>query len=248
MSVEPVTVAVLVYRSPAWLDFCLEGLHRAKNETPIEILVVANDPEPQVLGHQVFKFAGGSGNSEVFTRPGHVFHNPDPTEHHAPRVYRAWNYAVEQSATSQVIIYGSDFYASDGWVDELVACRQQFPMSVPTSRSVESGRRWSYFNTFMDFGVTPSTFRRDEFVAYADEIRKLGEFKSGLMYQPALFDREAFLEHGGYPTHQIEFPPGSEAHADQALMRLMEKSGWKHMTAWGSVVYHAQHGEATDAE
>jgi len=98
-----VTVGILIYKSAEWLNFALEGLHAAKNETRYNLMVVANDAPREI---------------EELPTVTHIWRNSDPSDYYIRRVYRAWNFAVKQAATEYVVLMNSDMYASDYWLDE----------------------------------------------------------------------------------------------------------------------------------
>ena len=226
-----VTVAVLVYRSRRWLDFVLDGLSSAINETRYRLLIVANDPTPEV---------------RTDSRVTIIHENPDPTEYYIRRVYRAWNRCIAEARTESVVLLNSDMYASDDWLDALVACREANPTAVPTSLLVESGRIPSALPSYvMDFGVTPDTFRADDWVRHADVVRGgLGEMREGGLFMPVLLTKEMIRRAGGYPEDQAERP--GLLTGDRRFFMRLQQAGYQHVTAMGSVVYHAQEGEMRD--
>ena len=221
---QPVTVATLVYKSPVWLSFCLEGLVYAKNRVPSRVLVVGNDATEEVKA---------TGRLDL------DFRNEDPSEYYINRVYRAWCAAVEAAETDLVVLVNSDHYPTDGWLDALVEAKEAEPMSVPTSLQVESGRIPSAMPEYArNFGTSPETFDVEGFKRYADTIRKPGVTEPGRLFMPCLFERDTFLRLGGYPHGN---PTGTTG--DKAFFARLAESGYRHVTAMGSVVAHIQEGE-----
>ena len=49
MTRPPVTVDMLIYRSPEWMNFALDGLIYARNRTPTRVMVVGNDANEEVM-------------------------------------------------------------------------------------------------------------------------------------------------------------------------------------------------------
>ena len=226
----PVTVAMLVYRDPAWLSFALEGLAWSKNETPYRTLVVGNDAEPDVLA---------TGRLDVDHR------NADPAEHYLARVYRAWNRAVEESQTELVCLINSDMYVSDYWLDELVGVYLGDKNTLPCSLLVESGRIPSAMPEYVEsLGTTPDGFDRAKWMEVSGKLRLSGGGRTepGRLFMPVLFERENFLRLGGYPAGN---PAGTTG--DKDLFGRFARAGYRHLTALGSVVYHVQSGEMLDA-
>jgi GT2 family glycosyltransferase len=206
----------------------MAGVDASDNVTRYRWLVVANDAEDDVIsGLQVADFDW-------------VDHrNPDPGSYYIPRVYRAWNRGVLEARTPLVCMLNSDMYASDDWLDNLMSTKPASPNTVPTSLLVESGRLPSAMPEHVhDFGRNPEVFDRDGFLAHANTIKKPGRTEPGRLYMPILVDRQEFFDVGGYPDGN---PPGTTG--DKDLIRRYAKAGFKHVTARGSVVYHAQQGE-----
>lgn len=224
MSRPPVTVAMLVYRDPAWLSFALEGLAWSRNETPYRTLVVGNDAEPDVVS---------TGRLDVDHRNGN-----GPTR--IGKIYAAWNRAVAESRTELVCLINDDMSVSDYWLDELVDLYSKSPKVIPCGLLVESGRIPSAMPEHVkNFGLTVGEFDADGFRAHADSIRRRGECEPGRLYMPCLFERSAFMRLGGYPLGN---PPGTTG--DKDLFSRFASDGYLHMTALGSVSYHVQCGSA----
>jgi len=89
-----------------------------------------------------------------------------------------------------------------------------------------------------NFGMNPEEFRRDEFLDYAESVRQSGQIEPGRLFMPILVDRQEFFNLGGYPEGN---PPGTTG--DKELIRKYKATGFEHVTALGSVVYHVQQGE-----
>ena len=217
-----VTVALLIYRSPGWLTFVLDGLSRATNKTPYELLVVANDPTAEIAADP---------------RVSAIHRNPDPMSHYLGRVYAAWNATVAMASTRYVCLLNSDMYVSDGWLDALMA---ELPGGLPTSLLVESGFLPSAMPEYVrDFGRSPSAFRREDFLRYAGHVRDPERVSPGRLCMPVIFERQIFLDAGGYPLGN--FSP--RITGDRLLFMTLAQRGLQHRTCHGSVVYHVQEGE-----
>jgi len=257
-----VTVALLVYRDPRWLEWCLENLARAKNRTTFDVMVVGNDANTRV-GEWVRKRTFGpdatGDNLSVggLSEDGHwqklaryVDHrNPDPSAYAMARVYAAWNRCVAEARTKDVILVNTDMAFGDYWIDELLAVRDENPKCLPTSLLVESGRLTSGLPEYvMDFGRTPDTFRRAEFMDHArhrrDQTRHFDSFSGGL-FMPVLWRKEDFEKIGGY---WIQTPNHVLASDAVTFNKAAEKLGLEHRTAVRSVVYHVQEGETRNEE
>ena len=220
-----VTVAMLIYRSPAWLSFALEGLSWARNRTPYRTMVVGNDAEPQVMD---------TGRVDVDHR------NDDPGEYYLNRVYRAWNRAVESAETDWVALISSDMYVSDYWLDSLVQRKIADQRTLPNPLFVESGRIPSAMPEYVrDFGTTVDGFNRDDWQRHAQflRLRNEGKCEPGRLFSP-LVDRREFADIGGYPPGNVNGVSG-----DRILFDKYAAAGYKWVTCLDSVVYHTQEGE-----
>lgn len=237
MGLRPsVTVAALIYRSPEWLAFALEGLAWSRNRTPYRTMIVGNDAEPQVVA---------TGRLDV------DFRNPDPAEYYLNRVYRAWNEAVRCAETDWVVLINSDMMVSDWWLDELVEAKLSDPKTLPCSLLVESGRIPSAMPEYVrDFGTTVDGFDRDgwrEHAAFLHE-RGNGQTEPGRLFMPVLVDREEFASVGQYPIGNVIRPKdhgkdGEIVSGDMDLFQRYQAAGFKWVTCLGSVVSHTQEGE-----
>lgn len=225
------TIALLIYKSKRWLDFCLDSLNEAKNETPFNILVVANDPFPEI---------------EADPRVSYIHRNPDPEEHYLARVYRAWNKAVEIADTEHVCLVNSDMYFADGWVDALM--RHADGLTLPTSLLVESGRIPSAFGEYVrDFGRTPDEFDKEAFKQHA-ELLKSNSTQAGRLFMPVVFHRQTFMDLGGYPEGNVKVNNHYIVSGDQFLFDRYLNKGYNWITVNDSIVYHAIEGEMRDNE
>ena len=247
-----VTIAVLAYKSPKWLNFVLDGIRDAKNQTSLVVQVVGVDPQPSLTeNHYMFSpHWHGEAHDEQdhyvdFLPP--IIIPPQPELSLCQRVYGAWNLAAERATTSKIIFLHSDMFPTDWWVDELMKGWLSIQKAIPVSRQVQPPGNFNYWNDFKDFGYTPDTFDKTGFLRYSDEIRLRDQFRAEQkMYQPVLFDRDVFRHYNGYSTVHDNFPPESNANADQDLSRRMEADGYRHVSCYGSVVYHVQQGEANE--
>ena len=227
MKYPPVTVACLIYKSPSWLAWFLEGLAWSRNRTPYRTLVVGNDAEPQVME---------TGRVDVDHR------NP-PGMSRMARIYAAWNRCVEEAETDLVCLANSDFAFSDWWLDRLVDVKLRLPMSLPCSLLVESGRIPSAFPEFVkQFGEPPDNFDINAWQEHALMLRASGKesVTPGRLYMPVIFRKDEFIKAGGYPS--IGNPEGTTG--DKDLFARYKTMGFEHLTVMDSVVFHQMCGEA----
>jgi hypothetical protein len=222
-----VTIGVLIYKSRRWLDFVERNLREVKNETTFDIRVIGCDACPELVS---------SGRLSVDYR------NVDPNEYYLNRVYRCWNEAVFSASTEVVVLVNSDMAFSDDWLDSLVRCHQELPMSIPTSLLCESDRMPSAWPEYrLALGTTPESFLRNVWYAHANPLRigEAGNRRPGRLYSPILFTKTGFMAAGGFPHGNPGGTPG-----DRYLVDSMNRMGYTHLTCMDSVVYHIQAGES----
>lgn len=241
-----VTVASLIYRSPVWLKFLVDQILSAKNETEIRLLIVGNDANTSVVeavkqydDTMVFGEAGAPVSISYFDH-----RNVDPYAYYMARIYTAWNRAMQIADTEDVILINSDMSFADGWVDELLAMRDEMPC-IPTSLLIESGRYPSGLPDYVaDFGKTPQTFDRAAFIQRATDLRNgTGRRRAGGLFMPVMFIKKEFFAAGGY---EIQVPNHSLASDAKLFQKLELNYKLPHVTAMRSVVYHVQRGEIED--
>jgi hypothetical protein len=226
-----VTVAILTFK-PRWLEFFLEGIESSKQEARYRLLAIAND-----AGNEVKTVLNGRVADWV------DFHAEDLSQHYIRRVYAAWSESVLCAKTPWVILANDDMWLTDHAVDELLYCKRRVPKSLPCGLLVESGRIPSAMpETVRDFGTTPETFRRADFLAYAETIRQPRKTEPGRLYQPVLVDRQEYHDLGGFPDGNIGGVSG-----DKLLFQKYTEAGFQWVTCLGSVSYHVQEGALRDA-
>lgn len=236
-----VTIGCLIYRSVRWLEWVVDQLASARNQTTAHILVVANDANLAVMR----RLERGFDRPEFASFRWVDHRNENPHEYHMARVYRAWNRTVHESATEDVVLVNSDMSFGDGWLDELIGLRTERPDTLPNSLLVESGKLASGLPQYVrDFGRTPDQFDRAGFMRHAEMIRERSDpvFDGGL-FMPVLWKKSQLAHLGGYPIQQ----PNHSLASDAVLFNAArDKLGLIHRTATRSVVYHAQLGETDD--
>ena len=223
MAYPPVTVGILTYQKPEWLGFVLEGLAYARNRTPYRTLVLGNSPTEEVRATGRLDVEWEAPTGSGLTRLG--------------KIYTAWNEVVRQAETDLVCLMNDDMYVSDYWLDELVDTMYTEPC-VPTSLLVESGRIPSAIPEHVaNHGLSPEPFDAEGFRNHAASIRRPGVVGEGRLYMPCLFQREQFLQLGGYPAGN---PSGTTG--DKDLFARFASAGYRHRECAGSVVYHVMCG------
>lgn len=117
--------------------------------------------------------------------------------------YVVLNSMAARARGEYLFFSNSDIFVAPGWDADLLA--RAATDKMVTAYLVEPGAIGVFEdNITRDFGMTPDTFRREEFEAWAQEPQAQpgGE---GFVYY-ALIHRERFLSRGGFDTSQGTFP------------------------------------------
>ncbi len=127
-------------------------------------------------------------------------------------VYSMFNEGVRRATNNLVLLCNDDMYFSPEWdeyIDDALLTLSEAEFPVITFSLVEPGFVGvNEKNIKLDFGQTIETFKEKEFDKYASENKTEDgyNFQGGLgWFMPALFDRQFFLNLGGYPV-EPEFP------------------------------------------
>jgi glycosyltransferase involved in cell wall biosynthesis len=245
-----ISIVCLIYKSVELARFVREQVLRYTDMRDKEFFFVANDATEEVLGYLRASFIPHfEWNNTEEQRQGWYINN----------VYRAYNFGAEQARGDFVVFINSDMAFSPGWLDGLWEAYDG--SSDMASRLVESGKLTPGQHAIeRDFGRTPTDYREQDFVDFAEAIREPSVADGGL-YMPLLVRREAFLSIGGYPEGNLR--PGSDifhpeiarlgeacVSGDNVMVQRLRSRGVHHRTASDSVVYHFQMGEidAVDLE
>jgi glycosyltransferase involved in cell wall biosynthesis len=233
-----ITVALLIYKSPAYLDFVMNSLIEHESETHnVNYLIVCNDATDEVI-LQAEKWSR-------YPNVRHVVHtNKDPDDWWIQNVYNAWNRCVEECDTEAICFVNSDMAFTDGWLDALAEL--DLDKYIPTSKLVESGRMPSLPGLISkNFGQTLDDFRREEFEEFAAEISEpTGQLNRGA-YMPSLFKVQNLRDIGGWrhnTSNRGVITPG-----DRITFSLLRDRGLQHVCVGDSIVYHFQRGESAES-
>lgn len=245
-----VTLVSLIYKDLEWLEFQYSQLLKLQTDLPmgqVEILFIANDATPEVLG---------------FLRENLIPHRAVSTKAYEGEwfinsVYRAYNLAVELSDTEYVYLLNSDMAYTKGTLARVFEKRA--PNLMLASRLVELGVMESgQYGIERSFGSSPRTFRDKDFSKYAQSIAQ-AELRDGGLYMPLLVHRDTFLKLGGFPEGNLT-PESLELYAagglaaisemgsssvpgDRAFVMRASRKDVLHKTVFDSIAYHFQAGE-----
>lgn len=243
-----ITVATLIYKSTAYLDFVLNSLlEHHSNIHEVEYLIVCNDATDEVIAHakqweegqHVKNLTRGTG-PKVPEIKVVVHENENPDDWWIQNVYNAWNRCLEECTTEAICFVNSDMAFTDGWLDNLA--KQDLRLFVPTSRLVESERMPSLPGLISkNFGQTLATFKKDDFEHFADHVKEDKLTGRVGAYMPSLFNTQTLRYIGGWSKNQAHIP-GDRI----TFRRLYEKLGLYNVMCHDSVVYHFQRGESAE--
>ena len=250
-SVEPiVTIVCLIFKSISWLEFAYGEALRLQREFKrgeVNILFVANDASKEVLD-----FLAENRIPHVTGR-GKL----SPQEWYINSVYRSYNEGVSASNTPWVYLINSDMAFAPGALSRAFATRSK--TSLVATRLVERGILISGTHGIeRDFGSSPSSFRKKDFIEFATKNQSPSTEPGGL-FMPLLVNRASFLSEGGFPEGNLK-PESTEGYVlggnpqfaeqgevstpgDRAFFERLEKRGFSHITVFDSLAYHFQEGE-----
>ena len=240
MDRKDITIALLIYASPQYLNFVMEGLLKNNSqEHNVNYLIVCNDASDDVI-IEASKWASElSKNYNPKIRV--VSHNNDDKEEYwLDRVYRAWNRCLLECNSEYICFVNSDMGFTPNWLSRLA--KYDTSKCIPTSWLVESGRMPSIKGLVSkDFGQTISSFDDGAFQTFAKSI-SADEFAMGGAYMPSLFKTNMLRGVGGW-SHNHNGIPGDKI----TFERLRRKYGLRHIMVKDSIVYHLQNGERVEA-
>lgn len=237
-----ITVALLIYKSPAYLDFVMNSLlehHSTKHD--VEYLIVCNDATDEVI-IKASEYASelSKNNDPKITVVSHRNDNPD--DWWIQNVYNAWNRCISECKTDYICFVNSDMAFSDGWLDNLA--KYNTDHFIPTSRLVESGRMPSLKGLLsVNFGQTIGEFSKNKrhFEDYIEQISADKSIPWMGAYMPSLFKTATLRSIGGWSKNEGNTP------GDQITFRkLYQKFGLKHIMVMDSLAYHLQRGESAE--
>lgn len=232
-----ITVATLIYKSTAYLDFVMTSLLEHQSvEHDVQYLIVCNDATPEVVEHA--EWWSRNGQYKITT----VDHrNENPDDWWIQNVYNAWNRCLDECTTEAICFVNSDMAFTNGWLDSLAEF--DLKLYVPTSRLVESERMPSLPGLISkNFGQTLATFDRKAFEAFAEEV-KAGQVTARVgAYMPSLIDVNTLKAIGGWSKNQGNIP------GDRITFhKLYQKFGLYNIMCHDSIVYHFQRGESAES-
>lgn len=240
-----ITIGLLIYASPAYLENCLLSLDSHTNDgIEQDYLVVANDAWPNVmeyLNSEDYAQFCANLNNPVKT----VVHNNVPLDPYwIQNVYGGWNRVLNECTNDYIAFVNSDMLFTDNWLSELAKYPLHgFNRTIPTSRLVEGGRMPSLPGLISkNFGQSLAELDIKGFEEYANLVKEKDLFSVGAgAFMPSLFKTDVLRSIGGWHKNQNGIP------GDQITMHLLNKNlGMKRIMCHDSIVYHWQRGESAE--
>jgi hypothetical protein len=238
INISDVTICSLIYKSSEYADFFLRGI---KKWTPkgYNFYFIANDPTDELLRHM-----------EKNNIPFFLHRNKNPKEWYVPRVYRAWNCAVEKCETPIIVLLNSDMYPSPEWLEGLLKYLNK--KTFVTSTLIEPGHRAGlpvFQGMFKgNFGISPKTFNERAFLEEAKRLRWEGARRNPGPYMPLAIYKDVFIKAGKFPEGNLGGTglsnPGIPG--DKIFFDKLEIMGVKHLVSMESIVYHIKEGEDSE--
>jgi hypothetical protein len=230
-----ITVATLIYKSTAYLDFVMSSLfehHSTKHD--VQYLIVCNDAIEEVVEHA--EWYAKSGVHKVKT----VDHrNGNPDDWWIQNVYNAWNRCLIECDTEAICFVNSDMAFTDGWLDNLA--KHDLDRFIPTSRLVESERMPSLAGLISkNFEQTLASFKKNEFETFAKEVSENGVTEGVGAYMPSLFKMDTLYRAGGWRKNWNNIP------GDRITFDILARQGLKRVMVRDSIAYHFQRGESAE--
>jgi len=234
-----ITVATLIYKSPAYLDFVMKSLlayHSTEHE--VEYLIMCNDATEEVIIESSKWVSEISKDYSPKIRVISHF-NLDQNAWWLDRVYNAWNRCLIECETEAICFVNSDMAFTAGWLDNLA--KYDLGKYIPTSRLVESERMPSLPGLVSkNFGQTLATFQKEEFESFAEEISEEGSVVGVGAYMPSLFAKEILYRAGGWRKNWNNIP------GDRITFDILAKMGLERIMVNDSIAYHFQRGESAE--
>jgi len=231
-----ITVATLIYKSPAYLDFVMTSLFEHHSiEHDVQYLIVCNDATEEVVEH-----AEWYAKSAEFKVKAVDHRNGNPDDWWIQNVYNAWNRCLIECETEAICFVNSDMAFTDGWLDNLA--KYDLDKYIPTSRLVESERMPSLPGLISkNFGQTLASFQREDFEAFAKEKEEDSAAPGVGAYMPSLLKKETLYKAGGWRKNWNGIP------GDRITFSILEKKlGMQRVMVNDSIAYHFQRGESAE--
>lgn len=116
--------------------------------------------------------------------------------------YHVYNALAKKASGEYVVFSNSDVFFAQRWDEPMLYAADKY--TIVTGVLVECGAIGvNAENVERNFGMTPDTFQRDEFEAWA---KGAGEWGGDGWYFPCLMPRQTFIQAGMFDTSRGGFP------------------------------------------
>ena len=243
------SIICLISRSTDYARYFYECLRRYTPELGVDadFLFVANDATGEVQ-----RFLRARGYPHIIADNDHFtdaelaakgFAFPE----YISRVYQGVNKGMLHASGDEIVLMNSDNFVSPGWLQNLrkrldksrvvsptlVQPHAAFPNPINQSLSLVK-----------DCGLGLTTFREDDFVKWAETIKR-DSWSVGNPFMPVLLYKWQAELVGLYPTGNLAGKDFSEIRhtGDTFFFLKLALAGIQHITVGDSIVYHLQEGE-----
>jgi GT2 family glycosyltransferase len=248
-----VTIICLIYRSPEFAKGLYEKL-LAVTPTLVsgesKFYFVANNANSRTLRYLKSKqipfveFRKTTLSNEEHKALGFA------TPEYIGRVYAAYNFGIENCSTSHVVLINSDMVFSYGWLEELLAHKNE---NAIVSCTLVERKHPKFFSVFpgaveKNFGSSFRNLDWDNWLKFSSNFStKKSHLTPGGPYMPALFKKVWFQEITFYPEGNMRLPDSEyekvHLYGDEFLFNEFAKAGISHVTTSNALCYHFKEGE-----
>ncbi|MFZ2206609.1 MAG: glycosyltransferase [Microgenomates group bacterium] len=248
---KTVSIICLIYKSTTFADAVYDSLYK---HTPklssgeAELLFVANDPTKKVIDHLKKKKYNFIINNNPFLSKETLYMRGYGAPEYISRVYRGYNYGIENCKSDIVVLVNSDNMFSPKWLENLLDKLSE--NRIVTSQLVE--RNHPIYGVFPkailgEFGSNPHNYSEEKFLFFAKKI-SVNKTAKGGGYMPCIVHKRNLEKVGLYPHGNIAGRSFEDIHmyGDEKLYEKLAAIGVKHFTSCDSIVYHFKEGEKED--
>ncbi len=246
-----ISIVSLIYKSPEFATSVYNSLYKHTPELKTgeaEFFFVANNATPEVIEHLIIngypfkEFHAKNLTPEELFGQGYAY--PD----YINRVYKAWNFAIQQSKGDIVCLVNSDHFFSPNWLYKLLKHLTPVRIVVPTIVESRPLGGWVNVSLFYNFGNSPVNFKEKAFITYCKHTEH-SELKIGVgcgEYMPCLFYKASAEKVNFYPEGNIAGPTYNiirETGDKKFFRKLLEQENIEHVRALDTLIYHLTEGE-----
>lgn len=253
MDKPTISIVSLIYQSPEYATSVYDSLHKHTPELSdgqAEFFFVANDATQNVINHlKNNNYSFKEFHAKNLT-PEELFAQGYAYPEYITRVYKAWNFAIQQSKGDIICLVNSDHFFSPNWLDKLLKHLTPERIIVPTIVESRPLGGWVNVSLFNNFGNSPTNYRENDFIAYCNHV---SQSHSGLKigvgcgeYMPCLFYKTSAEKVNFYPEGNIaglNYNTIQETGDKNFFRKLLEQENIEHVRVLDTLIYHLTEGE-----